>query len=369
MANRTNTQSKVYKQSEQFVLNIFKTFEDEPQKLKAFKNLFLRYKKTNNNVLESQMKLVDMIQDFPELVRKLNQLVPDEFKVQEIDLPDNQLQDEDEDMDINTIFAELNKRKPQKVQDLINLITLIKENKNKHDENNNEMFREKIFNILQDEPRLYRAFIKFIGPALEPPEPDMEEELDSGRPSATNLESAAEADARKKARPTKPIKFDKINATKKTQVQRVVRKKDLETTLVQVSSISVREPAEPALPQTLRNEMYLFEYLEKNLSPEDYLDLTKIIYLYAECIINPPEVFKMAKPIFEGNENYFSFFQEIIHIREPIRRKNTLLFKPLNDVDFKKLNCERQGSYTKIPLHFPYAKNPFNSKNVFYKIF
>jgi len=31
------------------------------------------------------------------------------------------------------------------------------------------------------------------------------------------------------------------------------------------------------------------------------------------------------------------------------------------------LNCERQGSYTKIPLYFPYAKNPFNSKNVLYK--
>lgn len=334
MANRANTQSKVYKQCEQFVLNIFKTFEDEPQKLKTFKNLFLRYKKMNNNVLESQMKLVDMIQDFPELVRKLNQLVPDEFKVQELDLPDNQPEEEEKDMDIKAIFAELNKRKPQKVQDLINLITVIKENQNKQYEDSYEMYREKIYNILQDEPRLYRAFIKFIGPALYNPEPDSEEEIDSGRALEANADSAAEADTRKKARP-KPIKLDKINATKKTQVQRVVRKKEVETTILQVSTISVREPAEPALPQTLRNEMYLFEYLEKNLSPEAYLELTKIIYLYAECIINPHEVFKMAKPIFEGNENYFSFFQEIIHIREPIRRKNTLLFKPLNDVDFK----------------------------------
>lgn len=335
MANRTATQAKILKQCEQFVLNAFKNLEDEPQKLKAFKTLFLRYKKMNNNVLESQMRLVDLIQDYPELVRKLNQLVPDEFKVQELDFPDNQLQDEDEEMDINTIFAELNKRKPQKVQDLINLITLIKENKNKQDENNYEMYRERISSILQDEPKLYRAFIKFIGPALEPPEGDMEEEFEAAKGQAGGADSAADADSKKKARPTKPVRFDKINATKRTQVQRVVRKKEGETSIMQVSTISVREPAEPALPQTLRNEMYLFEYLEKNLSPETYLELTKIIYLYAECIITPNEVFKMAKPIFEGNENYFSFFQEIIHIREPIRRKNTLLFKPLNDVDFK----------------------------------
>jgi len=333
MTTKPMTQSKLHKQCEQFVLHMFKTFDSEPQKLKSFKNLFLRSKKGNNNILESQMRLVELIQDVPKLVRKLNELVPDEFKVRELDTQEMQ-QEEDEPMDINDIFAELNKRRPQKVQELI---TVIQEIKTTQKDNNVEVFKDRISNILQDEPKLYRGFMKVLGPAFEQASSDMEEEIEPVKSSGNMLEALGE-DSRKKPR-TKATKIEKekIYAMKRTHVQRGgFRRKEVENNVIQLTMTKeAKETNEVVLPSTLRNELYLFEYLEKNLSPEGYGDLMKIIYLYTECIISSNEVFLMAKDIFDGNENYFSFFQEIILSREPLRRKNTPLFKPLGDIDFK----------------------------------
>jgi len=333
MTAKSMTQSKLHKQCEQFVLHMFKTLENEPQKLRSFKNLFLRSKRANNNILESQIRLVELIQDFPKLVRKLNELVPDEFKVKELDMQDYQ-QEEDEPMDINDIFAELNKRRPQKVQELITLIQEIKTNQK---ENNVEIFKQRISNILQDEPKLYKSFMKALGPAFEQASSEMEEETEHVRPSANVNEMLLEAESRKKPR-TKVTKIEKekIYAMKRTHVQRGFRRREVENSVTQVTiARETKEISEVVLPSTLRNEMYLFEYLEKNLSSEAYDELMKIIYLYTECIMSSNEVFMVAKDIFDGNENYFSFFQEIIFSREALRRKNTQLFKPLGDIDFK----------------------------------
>jgi len=70
----------------------------------------------------------------------------------------------------------------------------------------------------------------------------------------------------------------------------------------------------------------------------------------------------MTKHIFP-DENYQNFFFDIIGTRESARRKTTILFKPLNEIDFKKLNCERNGSYTKLPDSMPIMQAPPNKLN------
>jgi len=117
------------------------------------------------------------------------------------------------------------------------------------------------------------------------------------------------------------------------------------------------------LPPTIRNELYLFEYLRSNLDAKSYDELLKILYLYTECVIGAPEVFQMTRHLFEENENYFSFFCDIITTREITRRRNTTILKPLGEVDFNKLECERSGSYTKVPDFFPHMKSPLSAIN------
>jgi len=109
--------------------------------------------------------------------------------------------------------------------------------------------------------------------------------------------------------------------------------------------------------------LYLFEYLRNNLDPENYDELMKLIYLYSECVLSANEVFLMTRHLFYENENYFSFFCDILHARELTRRRNTTILKPLGEIDFNKLECDRNGSYTKVPDFFPHMKRPINPLN------
>ena len=332
MSSRPNSQARLIKQCEQFILNVYKALAKEPQKLKTFATLFQNAKKLNISVLESQMKLVGLIQDFPDLVKQLNQFVPDEFKVPELDGQHNVQPEEEQHMNINVIFSELHRRRPDKVQELITLIQEIKSNK---PESRTENVKEKVYKILEDEPVLRNAFMKQLGPGFDDNGTDMDEEHDINVKLVNNIEAAAQADAKKKIRP-RSNQLERTHTTVTTKVQqfqRRIRRQDGEVNTVQISII--KDSSELMLPPNLRNEMLLFEYLEKNISPEGYNDLIKIIYLYTECVISAVEVAQMTKHLFEGNENYFTFFQDIIHNREVLRRKNTVFFKPLNEIDFK----------------------------------
>jgi histone deacetylase complex regulatory component SIN3 len=314
MSNRATSQTKLYKQCEQFVLNAYRSLEEEPQKLKAFITLFHRAKKPDAKILESQMKLVNIIQDIPDLVRQLNLLVPEEFKVPELDLEDSGQQEGDDQIDINAIFTELHKKRPEKVKELI---TLLQNLKNKQSSLSVQALRESVYKILEEEPKLLNAFMRCVEPLLNESAAGAEEEHEQDKPAKGELKPG-----RKRPNILMPTIPRGPNARD--------RRRDPEG-----AQPSKDTPADSTWPSTLKYEMYLFEYLEKNLSEEAYSELAKIIFLYTECIISAVEVFQMAKPLFEGNDNYFNFFQEIIHIREPMRRKNTILFKPLNEVDFK----------------------------------
>lgn len=316
MSNRATSQTKLYKQCEQFVLHAYRSLEEEPQKLKAFITLFHRAKKPDAKILESQMKLVNIIQDFPDLVRQLNLLVPEEFKVPELDLEDAGQQEGDDQIDINAIFTELHKKRPEKVKELI---TLLQSLKNKQSSLSVQALRESVYKILEEEPKLLNAFMRCVEPLLNESANGAEEEHEQDKPAKGEQKPGRGNKRPNILMPTVPRASNPRD-----------RRRDPE-----VAQSSKDTPADSTWPSTLRYEMYLFEYLEKNLSEEAYTELAKIIFLYTECIISAVEVFQMSKPLFEGNDNYFNFFQEIIHIREPMRRKNTILFKPLNEVDFK----------------------------------
>lgn len=310
-------------------MNAYRSLDEEPQKLKAFITLFHRAKKSDSKVLESQMKLVNIIQDFPDLVRQLNILLPEEFKVPELDLEDAGQGEGDDQIDINMIFTELHKKRPEKVKELI---TLLQNLKNKQTSLSVQALRESVYKILEDEPKLLNAFMRCVEPLINESVAGAEDEPDAAGNAVRDLSKPGRGEPKPRGKQRLNFMDKGSLLVPRAQNPRENRRRDMEGT-AQVGT--AKDIPEGTMSLAFRNEMYLFEYLERNLPEEAYSELAKIIFLYTECIISAAEVFQMAKPLFEGNDNYFNFFQEIIHIREPMRRKNTVLFKPLNEVDFK----------------------------------
>lgn len=324
------SQQKAYKTCEQFVLSVYKTFETQPLKLQIFINMFHHNKKQNNKQKESQSKLAELIQDYPDLVDQLNKILPDGYKVAKSNIALSAQQEEDEEpMDINKIFAELQARRPAKVQHIIELIQGIKNNKNKK---NNEGLRDKLAKILEDEPNLFSMFMRYLRPFLEEtatnnghlePEPSREESL-SGE-GGMELEDADDLILEPRTRGTRG---GRRRGGRGGQGRRaIIRKPEGENGSPTVTPTVT-------LPVTVRNELNLFENLRTSLNKSNYNQLMKVIYLYTECVIGANEVHTMVKPLFKGNDNYANLFQEMIFAREKTRRKNTTLFKPLSDIDF-----------------------------------
>ena len=325
------SQQKAYKTCEQFVLSVYKTFETQPLKLQIFINLFHHNKKQNNKQKESQSKLVELIQDYPDLVDQLNKILPDGYKVAKSTMALAASQEEEEQpMDINKIFAELQARRPDKVQHIIELIQGIKNNKNKK---NNEGLRDKLAKILEDEPNLFTMFMKYLRPFFEEnatnnghlePEASREESLSVEAP----MELEDVDDLNIEPGRVRGTRGGRRTGRRGAQGRRtVVRKPEVENGSPTVTPTVT-------LPVTVRNELNLFENLRTSLNKSNYNQLMKIIYLYTECVIGANEVYTMMKPLFKGNENYANLFQEMIFAREKTRRKNTTLFKPLSDIDF-----------------------------------
>lgn len=327
------SQQKVYKSCEQFVFSVYKTFENQPSKLQTFISLFQGNKRAGTKVLDSQRKLAELIKDCPELIEQLNKLLPDDFKVSMPDFPLSRGQDQEEEpVDLTKIFAELQARRPDKLQQIIELIQGIKNNKSRK---NLEDLKERLAKILEDQSGLYNKLMRALRPYTEDSVlngyPDAEasiEESASGEP-AMEVEDMEESKGRNRiVRGVSARGYPRRGAGKGRRGGANKR--------VEIDNGSPPTAPTISLPVTVRNELNLFENLRTSLNKANYHQLMKIIYLYTECVIGANEVSLMVKPLFKGNDNYGSLFQEVIFAREKTRRKNTTLFKPLTDIDFER---------------------------------
>jgi len=109
-------QPNTFKLCEQFVLDVYKTFQSQPQKLKIFVNLFSQSKRNPNLLVESQMQLVDLIQDSQDLVEQLNRLVPKEFKVPRLEGTGSEIQEESSELEIQNALHDLEAKKTRQSQ-------------------------------------------------------------------------------------------------------------------------------------------------------------------------------------------------------------------------------------------------------------
>ena len=324
-------QPKLYKLCEQFVLDVYKTFQFQPQKLKDFVNLFSQNKKVTTQLVESQMQLVELIQDFPDLVEQLNRLVPEEFKVPKLEADSNEIQEEASELEVQNALHDLQLKRPYKVDALIKLIKEIQENRNSR---NIDGPMERLRALLSDEePNLYNMFRKYFR-KLWDENAVHREEIPENIPQTMNIPiSRMEIEEKEEYKPrplVKPYETKKFRGGRRGPGRTDLRNS------VPIPGASERIDA-TTLPPTIRNELYLFEYLRNNLDPTDYDELMKIIYLYSECILSGREVFAMTKHLFYENENYFSFFCDILTAREVSRRRNTTILKPLGEIDFNSI--------------------------------
>ena len=331
MIPKNVNQHKLYKSCETFVLSAYKTFDMQPSKLKAFINLFSKYTKPNGQLLESQMQLVELIQDFPDLLEQLNRLVPDDFKVPRLGLQDHGYKEEINEKVISAAIEELQLRRPDKNEELIKLI---EESKNNSNLINIDELLEKLRLLLQeDEPTLYNIVKKHLRTLYDNNVMNRDEECESVNEASNPISIKMDIEDKddQKSRMMGPLKgFDKrIRGNKRNFGRGEIR-----TTLMP-STTSVDKIDATTLPPPIRNELYLFQYLRSNLNDESYDELMKIVHLYSECVISSSEVFTFTKHLFYENENYFSFFCDIITAREITRRKNTTILKPINELDFK----------------------------------
>jgi len=373
MSSRPMSQQKMQKSCEQFVLSMYKTFSDQPSKLQSFTTMFLRFKKSNSKLLENQMKLSELIQEYPELIDQLNVLVPPEYKIPRPEVAPSSSRQQDEDAgDINKVISELQARCPGKVQQLIELIKSIKSNKNRK---SIDSLKLKLSKILEDEPNLLKMFMKAFQPYFEETQPNGSAEPEPAQEDEDSEEGQMEVeegeDLRVKNKAVRGAAGGRGYKRGAKGRRGGNRRGEPETSSPKVA------PA-ISLPVTVRNELNLFDNLRVSLSKGNYQQLMKMIYLYTECVIGANEVYMMVKPLFRGNENYANLFQEMIFAREKTRRKNTELFKPLSDIDFERkkeffevefnyslveMGCLRCGSYSRLPEHFPHMKSPINPKH------
>lgn len=327
-------QQKLYSQCEQFVLGVYKTFDSQPQKLKSFINLFNRNGRANNQLLESQMQLVDLIQEYPDLVERLNALVPEDFKVPLLEGQNTVVQDEHIDIDIQSAIKELQARHPEKVDNLIKIIQDIQDIKDNKAVPNIDGPKEKLRLLLQeDEPSLYNMFIKYLKSIFDETILNKDEEMEPINEMSNPIPIRMETEEKEEFRPRGPGVgrggFERKFRGGKRPLLR-------DRNALQPATSTFEKIDATTLPPTIRNELYLFEYLRSNLPSEDYNELAKILYLYTEYVISAHEVYLMSKHLFYENENYFSFFCDIISARELARRKNcNQLVKALSEIDFK----------------------------------
>jgi len=325
------SQQKVYNSCEQFVLNVYKALGDKPTKLQSFINLFIRNKKSNTKPIESQMKLVDLIQDYPDLIDQLNKFLPDHCKVSKSDIQaSNARQQEEDARDMNRIFTELQSRRPEKLQQLIELIKSIKNNKNPK---NIEGLKDRLSKILEDEPNLLKMFMKAFRSYFdeEPPngkiEPESQIEEEDSAEDAMEIEESEDLKVRNRA--VRGAAGGRGYGRRGGKGKRGgARRMEAEVGSPTVTPSIV-------LPVTVRNELNLFENLRASLSKGNYNQLMKIIYLFTECVIGANEAYLMVRPLLKGNDSYLNLFHEMLFAREKTRRKNTEWFKPLSDIDFE----------------------------------
>ena len=307
-------QMKLQRDCEKFIKQIFKCFEDDPHKHRSFVNLVLKYRQGNLKVLEFQLKLVDMLKDYPELIENLNRLVPEDFKVP-IEDPNLKMQEA-----ITSSFDKLRNRPA----DLQNFINILKEHKEQRITNYEETYT-KLDAILKDEPEL-RDIIKQHIKMGEPKEQEAHVEQQEIREQRSQLGA------------TGYNRYERNFAG-----TRVVRERDTSRGVAQKRP-NEQEAAPPAvkyvggmtsivsLPTAAKSELLLFQVMKSILSEEMYEEFVKCIALYVEVIISAHELFVLTQDLFP-DDNYFGLFQDIINSRESARRKTTM-FKPSMENNF-----------------------------------
>jgi len=331
------SQQKLYNSCEQFVLNVYKALADRPKKLEKFIDMFHNNKGNVFRPNQAQKKLVELIQDHPDLIDQLNKFLPDHCKVPNPHLQTSSARhQEDDTIDMNKIFAELQSRRPDKVQQLIELIQSIKNNKNPK---NIDKLKDRMAKILEDEPNLLKMFMKALRSYFDEdlpngknePEPQIEEE--SSPDDAMEIEESEDLKVRNRAVRGAPAGrgYGGRRGGGAKGRRGGARRGEVEPGSPTVTPTIV-------LPVTVRNELNLFDNLRTSLNKVNYNQLMKIVYLYTECVIGANEAFLMVKPILKGNENYMNLFHEMLFAREKTRRKNTEWFKPLSDIDFESKN-------------------------------
>eukprot|EP01017_Pseudomicrothorax_dubius_P037298 TRINITY_DN5455_c0_g1_i1.p1 TRINITY_DN5455_c0_g1~~TRINITY_DN5455_c0_g1_i1.p1 ORF type:complete len:884 (+),score=251.19 TRINITY_DN5455_c0_g1_i1:221-2872(+) len=114
--------------------------------------------------------------------------------------------------------------------------------------------------------------------------------------------------------------------------------------------------APPSVPQMPRNENGFFEYLKVNvLSPEEFMYMIKLVHLYTECVLTRHDIIVVSQALFKEREIHKTFV-ELLSARESNRRKSSLFYKPLSEINFS--DCDRcTRSYIRIPKLFPVVLN------------
>ncbi len=324
------SQQKVYNNCEQFVLSVYKTLSDKPSKLQTFTNLFSRNKKSNIKTIETQSKLAELLKDHPELIDQLNRLLPDNLRILNPNLQvSSARQQEEEAKEINKIFMELQKRRPDKVQEMIELIKSIKSNQSSK---NIDSLKEKLSKVLVDEPTLLKMFMNAFRSEFDKGTVNGYAEADQ-KGGESSDEPAMEFDENEEIRVSNRAVRGAPGA--RSYVRRGGKGRRGGARRVEVDGGSPPSAPSITLPVTVKNELNLFENLRGTLSKGNYGQLMKIIYLYTECVIGANEAYQMVKPLLKGNDSYLHLFHEMLFAREKRRRQNTEWFKPLSDIDFE----------------------------------
>jgi hypothetical protein len=99
-------------------------------------------------------------------------------------------------------------------------------------------------------------------------------------------------------------------------------------------------------------ELFRFKKLERNLGPNLYESLVKIVYLFEVGVLSRGEVIALLPDkTFDSPETY-EFVRESIETRDTDRRRTTNVFKSLTDLNHS--NSDRTTySYVRMPAFYP----------------
>ena len=309
-----NSSNKNYKTCENFIISVYKTLDNNQPKLRSFINLFSK-KRNTSRPLEMQKSLIDIIRDHTHLVDQLNKFLPEELKVPKISNDNGASSysyEENDNLAIQNIFSQLKQRRPEKVQDIIDLVKEMQQN-----ETENSVIMNRFNLLLEDEPEILKYF-------------SLKLNEDTRRKSRDQNDFVIEQPI------NLPIYEQERSVPKIIKTKAKDLKKDRFKADNELVALQPTIPVQTALvPTAMKNEILFFNYLKNELREDHYDNLIKLLSLYTECILTAQELFLMTKDFLPLNDNYFNYFQEIILSRETSRRKATAFYKPLNEIEFK----------------------------------